>query len=110
MSRREPFTLWEILQALTVEVIRRLWDDGQHVNNKWLRQIHANWFDVWVDWKTELTMSDVDRQAEELLKYWEIQDLDPAQGFTYSEDLKGETPLGGEMRFRHQAIDRNHEQ
>ena len=93
---RPPFTFWEILQALTVEVIRRLWDDGQHRDNKWLRMIHANWFDVWVEWKTAVTMSEVDHQIEELHETWSQQDDDQ---FEYSETLEGETPLGGEMRL-----------
>ena len=88
------FTLWEILQALTVDVIRRLWDDDQHVNNKWLRAIHANWFNVWVDWKTDLTMRDVDRQIAEL---FEESEVTPP---LFTEELEGETPLGGEMRAR----------
>ena len=93
------FTLWEILQALTVDAIRRLWDDGQHVNNKWLRAIHANWFNVWVDWKTDLTMRDVDRQAAEIVDMWEANEDPAVDAYAFSETQEGETPLGGEMRL-----------
>lgn len=91
------FTLWEILQALTVDIIRRLWDDGQHLNNKWLKAIHGNWFGIWVEWKADLTMRDVDLQAAEIVSAWEIEDQQPP---VFSEEAEGETPLGGEMRLR----------
>lgn len=98
MSAR-TFTLWEILQALTVEAIRRLWDDGQHVNNEWLRAIHANWFDIWVAWKTDLTMRDVDRQAQQIVDDWYADKPGPVDDHFYREVMEGETPLGGEMRL-----------
>ena len=93
------FTFWEILQALTVDVIRRLWDDGQHVNNKWLRAIHANWFNLWVEWKTDLTMRDVDRQTAQIVEDWYGDKPGPVDDYLYAEVMKGETPLGGEMRL-----------
>ena len=100
---RPPFTAWEILQALTVDVIRRLWDDGQYRDNKWLVMIHANWFDIWVEWKTAATMAEVDYQVEELQRTWSQQDDDR---FQHSETIEGETPLGGEMRLRAPYMDR----
>ena len=90
------FTWQQLVQAYTVEVIRRVWDEGKHRDNKWLKLIHANWFDIWVEWKTDLAMRDVDRQAEELVEQWDAEES--AYDYVFSETLKGDTPLGGEMR------------
>lgn len=94
------FTWQELLQALTVDVIRRLWDSGQYRDNKWAKLIHDNWFDIWTDWKTDLTMRDVDRQIEELFEESEVTP------HLFTEELEGETPLGGEMRLRAPYMDR----
>lgn len=91
------FTWRQLVQAYTVEVIRRLWDRGEYRDNRWLKLIHSNWFDVWVEWKTDLTMRDVDRQAEQIVDHWEEEDT--LTDYIWSENLKGETPLGGEMRI-----------
>ena len=96
MSSRDPLTTTEILQAVTVEVIRRLWDRGMYRNNKWLQMCHDNWFDIWVDWKTEQTMNDVDRQVKEL----NPEPVDFAEP-VYWEESEGETPLGGAMGISH---------
>ena len=90
------FTWQELIQAYVVEIIRRLWDEGENRDNKWLKMVHDNWFDVWVKWKTDLTMRNVDRQAEELVDQWDV--AESAYDYVFSENLKGETPLGGEMR------------
>ena len=39
-----------IWKALTVEIIRILWDRGLYRQNKLLQQIHENWFEFWVEW------------------------------------------------------------
>ena len=56
----------QVCQALVVEVIRRLWDRGLYRENKILQRIHENWFDLWVEFRTQATMNEVDRQIEEL--------------------------------------------
>ena len=94
---RHHLTVTKRLQALAVDIIRRLWDHGKFHNNPWLQRIHDTWFHHWVDVKTANTMADVDRQVEELHETWSQQDDDR---FQYSETLEGETPLGGEMRLR----------
>lgn len=94
------FTWQELLQALTVDVIRRLWDSDQYRDNKWLILIHDNWLDIWTDWKTDLTMRDVDRQIEEMFLESEITP------HSFTEELEGETPLGGEMRLQAPYMDR----
>ncbi len=88
-----------IWKALTVEIIRVLWDKGLHRQNKILQQIHDNWFSFWVEWKTSITMKDVDRQIEELFLE---SDVDPP---VFSEELEGETPLGGKLELRAPWLD-----
>ncbi len=87
-------TLMDILKAVTVDVIRRLWDKGQYRQNAVLKRIHENWFSFWVEWKTELTMKDVDKQIEELFVESEV---DPP---VFSEEIEGQTPLGGKLELR----------
>ena len=60
---------------------------------------HENWFQYWVDYKTCLTMRDVDAQVEELLEPSEVDKP------IFTETLEGETPLGGEMRLRAPWLD-----
>lgn len=82
-----------IWKAFAVEVIRQLWDQGLYRQNKVLQQIHSNWFNDWVEWRTQQTMKDVDRQAKEFPGESGIPDP------VYSETTEGETALGGEMRL-----------
>ena len=89
------FTWQELVQAYSVEIIRRVWDEGKHRDNKWLKLVHENWFAVWVKWKTDLTMRDVDRQAEALVDEWDDPD---SLEWIWLEKFEGETPLGGELR------------
>ena len=93
------FGLTKRLQALAVDIILRLWDHGLYRDNKWLKMVHANWLHHWIDVKTAVTMDDVDRQIEKLVE-------DPCiPEFIVSEELDGETPLGGEMRSRAPWLD-----
>lgn len=91
------FTLTETLQALSVEVIRRLWDAGQYRDNRWLRLCHDNWIAVWAGWRAQLSMRDVDLQAEQLVETWSQQD---DERFLFTEEEQGDTPLGGPMRLK----------
>ena len=52
--------------GLTVDIIRRLWDRGLYVDNKILIQVHDNWFEEWVDYRTDKVMGDVDAQVEQI--------------------------------------------
>ena len=97
------FTPVELLQALTVEVIRRLWDRGRFNDDKWARMVHDNWFDIWVEWKTAQTMKDVDIQIAKIQKAAdEMEAL--AQEPVFSERLDGDTPLGGPMQSSHPTL------
>ena len=91
-------------RGLTVDIIRRMWDRGIMRDNKWLNMCHDNWFDYWVDYRTCVTMTDVDRQAAELNPE-PVKMEEP----TFTETLEGETPLGGEMRLSHDFYTPDHD-
>ena len=75
-------------RGLAVDIIRRLWDHGYWRDNETLQRIHDEWLHFWVDYRTEKTMEDVDRQIKELQQepeiekplYWEQGDT---IGFSY---------------------------
>ena len=92
------FTVKELLQALTVEAIWRLWNSGRYRQNKWLKLIVENWLDVWADWRTDLVMRGVDHQTTEIRMQWDADDT--SADFKFTETKEGETSLGGEMRLR----------
>jgi len=88
-------------QGLIVDIIRRLWDHGLYKDNKWLKMCHTNWFNYWVEYRTCLTMQDVDAQVEELLEPSEVDKP------IFIEEEHGETPLGGPMELRAPWLDDN---
>jgi hypothetical protein len=88
--------IWE---GLAVEIIRILWDHGLYRDNPWLQKVHATWFNHWVDYKTGLTMDDVNRQIEEMFE--ESKVMPPI----YWEQEKGETPLGGPIGYTYDFVD-----
>ena len=88
-----------IWKALVVEIIRIFWNEGFYRQNAILKQIHANWFPFWVEWKTEITMEEVDKQIEDLFLESVIEPP------TFSEELEGETLLGGRMELRAPWLD-----
>lgn len=60
--------------------------DGKWLGNKWVKLVRGYCFEYWVEWKTGLTMMDVDEQVKELFPV--IQ-----EGGIFSDD-------GKEMRIR----------
>ena len=89
-----PISLAKRLQALVVDIIRRLWERGHFHHNEWLQQIHDEWFQDWVDVKTANTTADLDRQIEHLWHEWE----DDEDLWDFLDEQVGDTPLGGELR------------
>jgi hypothetical protein len=81
-------------KGLAVEIIRICWDHGYLRDNRILKIICNNWFDCWVDYKTQQSLSNVDRQIDRLTEEPTIETP------TFSEEKDGETELGGEMRLR----------
>ena len=87
------------LQAVAVDVIRRLWDRGLYRDNKWLRMVHDNWLHHWIDVKTAVTMRSVDAQAADLTPEPEV--IKPV----YWEEEEGETALGGPLGYTYRFDD-----
>lgn len=90
----------KVAKALVVEIVRVLWDRGLYRDNKWLKMVHANWMPFWLDWRTGLTMKDVDKQAKELTPEPQIKPP------LYWEEEEGETPLGGALGYSYDFVDR----
>jgi len=88
-------------RGLVVDIIRRLWDRGLYKDNKWLKMCHKNWLNYWVEYRTCLTMQDVDAQIEKLLEPSEVDKP------IFTEEEHGETPLGGPMELRAPWLDDN---
>ncbi len=93
MMTVRDLTVAKRLQALAVDVIRRLWDRKLYRDNKWLKMVHENWIGHWLDVKTAVTMDSVDRQAKNLTPEPEV--VKPI----YWEETEGETPLGGPLGY-----------
>ncbi len=88
-------------RGLLVDIICRLWDRGLYMDNKWLKMCHENWFQHWVDYRTCLTMQEVDRQIEDLSEPSEVDRP------IFTDTVEGDAPLGGKMRLRAPWIDAN---
>ena len=93
MMTVRDLTVAKRLQALAVDVIRRLWDRKLYRDNKWLKMVHENWIGHWLDVKTAVTMDSVDRQAKNLTPEPEV--VKPI----YWEETEGETPLRGPLGY-----------
>ena len=89
----------KVAKALVVEVIRFLWDLDLYRDNKWLRACHDHWMPFWLDWRTKLTMKDVDRQSRKLTPEPEV-----VKPLYWGED-EGETPLGGALGYTYKFDD-----
>ena len=92
-------TVTKRLQAVAVDIIRRLWDRGLYRDDKWLRMVHDNWLHHWIDVKTAVTMRSVDAQAADLTPEPEV--IKPV----YWEEEGGETALGGPLGYTYRFDD-----
>ena len=92
-------TVTKRLQAVAVDIIRRLWDRGLYRDDKWLRMVHDNWLHHWIDVKTAVTMRSVDAQAADLTPEPEV--IKPV----YWEEEEGETALGGPLGYTYRFDD-----
>jgi hypothetical protein len=66
---------YNLLNAIIYEVCLILIDHGVlKESNPIVARILAHCFPDWVEWKTEMTMKDVDRQVEEIKETWKEQE------------------------------------
>lgn len=92
----KSYQLWA---ALLVEVYQALVNrHPQLLRVPYLSALVDALMDHWIEWRIERTMQDVDAQVSEILQ----QESQEQPGPFYSETLKGETLLGGEMRLQSQ--------
>jgi len=87
-------------QGLVVEIIRILWDHGYYRQNPWLQKIHDYWYDCWVQYKTDETMRDVDRQTEEIQRYWKADEPKPVVIEHEPDGSKAQDLLGGTIEIK----------
>jgi hypothetical protein len=87
-------------RGLVVEIIRILWDNGKYRNNALLQKIHANWFDYWVQYKTDNTMRDVDRQVEAIQQEWAKEEPKPIIVEHAPDGSRAQELLGGTLEIR----------
>lgn len=99
VTKLRGITVTKRLQALVVDIIRRLWRLGKYRDNKWLRMIHDTWVGHWIDVKAAVTMHSVDRQVKALAPEPEV--IKPV----YWGEEEGETPLGGPIGFTYKFDD-----
>jgi len=66
---------YSLLNAIVYEICRIFVDEKPTWRgNKWVKMIMDHCFPDWVEWKTELTMKDVDRQTEEIKNQWQKEE------------------------------------
>ncbi len=66
---------YSLLNAIIYEVCRILIENGTlSRNNSIVARILEHCFPDWVEWKTEMTMKDVDRQTEKIKADWKEQE------------------------------------
>lgn len=87
-------------QGLAVEIIRILWDHGHYRQNPWFQRVHDYWYDYWVQYKTDATMRDVDRQVEEIQQYWEAEEAKPVIIEHKPDNSKAQELLGGTIEIK----------
>ena len=69
--------------------------------NQWVRAA-LNWCRAdWVEWRTEQTLKDVDRQTQEILKYWQAQEKPQYKVIQHEPDgSKAQDLLGGAIEIK----------
>lgn len=69
--------------------------------NPWIRAA-LNWcLSDWVEWRTEQTLKDVDKQAREIVKEWEAQEKPKYEVIEHKPDgSRAQDLLGGTMEIK----------
>ena len=80
-------------QGVTVEILLILRNHGYLLDNRIASAVIDHWFEAWIDYKIQKSMSDLDQQIEDLTVNPQIKD-------PIYQEIDGETPLGGEMRLK----------
>jgi hypothetical protein len=87
-----------VIYELLIELIK-IWPKLKL--NQWIRAA-LNWCRAdWVKWRTEQTLKDVDRQAQEIVKEWEAQEKPKYEIIEHKSDgSRAQDLLGGAMEIK----------
>ena len=92
---------YSLLNAIIYEVLWRLCEDHPPLrSNKLVKMLMDNCFPDWVEWSTEVTMADVDRQVEEIKEDWAKDDPKPEYIEHPPDGSKAQELLGGAMEIK----------
>lgn len=93
---------YSILNAVTYELLNGLIEIWPKLKlNPWVRAA-LNWCRAdWVEWRTEQTLKDMDRQAQKIVKEWEAQEKPKYEIIEHKPDgSKAQDLLGGTMEIK----------
>ena len=92
---------YSVLNAIIYDVLWRLCESLPSLRGKgWVRMAMDHCFPDWVEWKTEVTMADVDRQVEQIKEEWAKDDPKPEFIEHPPDGSKAQELLGGAMEIR----------
>ena len=95
-------TTYNELNAVIYELLIKLIEIWPKLKlNPWIRSA-LNWCRAdWVEWRTEQTLKDVDRQTQEILKYWQAQEKPQYKVIQHEPDgSKAQDLLGGAIEIK----------
>lgn len=95
-------TTYNELNAVIYELLIKLIEIWPKLKlNPWIRAA-LNWCRAdWVEWRTEQTLKDVDRQTQEILKYWQAQEKPQYKVIQHEPDgSKAQDLLGGAIEIK----------
>ena len=92
---------YNALNAIIYDILWRVCDNYPSLRqNPLIKQIMDHCFPDWVEWKTETTMKDVDRQVEEIKEEWAKDDPKPEYIEHSPDGSKAQELLGGAMEIK----------
>jgi hypothetical protein len=95
----QKYNIWNaVAYELLIELIE-IWPKLKL--NPWVRKA-LDWCRAdWVEWRTEKTLEDVDRQAQEIVKEWEAQEKPKYEVIEHEPDgARAQDLLGGTMEIK----------
>ena len=88
------------------EFLFRFWPTLR--KNKWVTWARLNCRDDWAEFRTQLTMKEVDKEINELHECWDTQEAEDFypgfQAIYFFKDNRDE-PLGGEMGYSYELFE-----
>ena len=92
---------YNTFNAIVYDILWRFCDSYPSLrSNTLVRMAMTHCFPDWVLWKTEVTMTDVDRQVEDIQREWEEQEPKPVIIEHKPDGSKAQELLGGAMEIK----------